>query len=87
MHVMAGAQHEFSQICKNLNACLYLLKMLSLKNADQGGLRKNGESGLATCTNQLFLQKKKKFFATTWVVAFCREIPRGIDMGGKNVLW
>ena len=49
--------------------------MLPLKNRDvtQEAFAKNGESGLATCTNHLFLQtKKKRFFATTRVVAFFR---------------
>ena len=60
MHAMAGAQHEFSPICKNLKACLYPFKLLSLslsKMMAKEASAKNGESGLATCTNHLFLRK------------------------------
>ena len=59
MHAMAGAQHEFSQICKNQKACLYLLKMLSLKNRDPGSLCKKWRVRVSHIYKPAIFEKNK----------------------------
>ena len=76
MHVMAGAQHEFSQICKNLKACLYALKMLSPKNA--GPPQKTGSPGSPRAQTTYFCKKKNVFLRQPGLPHPLEEIPRGM---------
>ena len=81
MQTVAGAQQQFYQFAKIQSACLFPLKMPSLKNPDPGSLCKKWGVRVRHVDCNHFLAKKT-FFATTRVVPFFSGNSKG---GSKNI--
>ena len=84
MQTVAGAQQQqqFYQFAKIQSACLFPLKMPSLKNPDPGNFCKKWGVRVRHVDLPPVLAKKKRFFATTRVVPFF-----GGNSKGDWTLW
>ena len=80
MQTVAGAQQQFYQFAKIQSACLFPLKMPSLKNPDPGSLCKKWGVRVSHVEKPPVFAKIKRFLRQPGLLHFLVEIPRVLKM-------